>query len=188
MVHVTGAEQVQGPRMGDYTQESFLHDGRPVYKNKFGQFLYYWGAFKGWRIGDSYTSPFAGVKSKAGEGVECPDEATGWTVFAGSGWLAAYHITITKPIDLQAPVTEFRQAVELRGDRPSKSLRRQAAHPAAQRLTVLGLPAVTTAPAVAFATLAAFAALVVCVRKGAIRQHHRTYNAVGDGLGLPLRE
>lgn len=158
VLHVRGAEEVQGPRMGFYQRRAFDHDGRPLYQNSNGQFLYYWGPFKGWRIGDSYTSPFAGVKSKAGEGVACPGEATGWSVFAGKGWGDWYNIEIVKATskEIAPPI----QAVEIEGARPAHKLRKEGDRPSSfsfSRRGMVGVAALTMVLAVA---------VVGLVRKG----------------------
>lgn len=122
---------VQSPRMGFFhRKEGLLQDGRPVYQNPQGQFVYYWGAFKAWRIGDSYTSPFAGVKSKAQEGARCPYQATGWRVFAGSGWIDSYNVQVLKASSQPAEAISLNEAVELKRNRPPY-LRRRGGNPSA---------------------------------------------------------
>lgn len=106
MVRVRGAEVVQGPRMGFFSWRNLTHDGKPVYENTNGQFLFYWGPFQGWRIGDSFTSPFAGLKSMAGEAAACPNEATGWTAYAGPGWTTEYDIEISEATALPSAIEE----------------------------------------------------------------------------------
>lgn len=96
VLRVRGAESVQAPRMGFYKKAPGMHDGRPIFENAQGQFLYFWGPFKEWRIGDSFTSPYAGVKSRPNEDAQCPNDATGWVVFGGTSWLDSLPLEIIK--------------------------------------------------------------------------------------------
>jgi len=184
IVRATGVEDLQAPRMGDYTQQDFLHDGRAVYGNAKGQFLYYWGPFKGWRIGDSYGSPFAGVKSLAYEDARCPDEATGWQVYAGTGWTGMYNIQIER-VNLGAVPIESLASVPLHDDRPLQRLRSRR-----QRHTQwLDLRSHSTAIASisAAAGLVALLAAVFGARK-AMRSRSQSAPRTYGPLGAPLQE
>ena len=96
-VAVSGAEAVQAARMGAYTKAANLMQGeRPVYKLAGSAVMYpfYWPNTTEWRIGSSYTSSSAGVKSSGNAGAACPDQATGWQAYTGGAWVGTYPITV----------------------------------------------------------------------------------------------
>ena len=64
--------------MGTFSKTTAIHDGAPVYKNENNQYLYYWSAYKDWRIGSDYTSPAAGVTSSGDKGPICPESIYIW--------------------------------------------------------------------------------------------------------------
>ena len=57
-------------------------NGRPVYVNSNGYYLYYWAEFEAWRIGLDYDSALASAASRSGEATTCPHHATWWTSFS----------------------------------------------------------------------------------------------------------
>ena len=59
-------------------------DGRWVYKNANGEYLYFW--YNDWLIGSDYTSDAAAIKSTSGDSARCPTSASSWKVRTGSTW------------------------------------------------------------------------------------------------------
>ena len=96
-VTVSGAEAVQPALMGTYLKVAGLVRGsRPVYQRVGSTvaYLFYWSNTTEWRIGSSYTSSSAGVKSSGNAGAACPDQATGWQAYNGGAWVSTYPITV----------------------------------------------------------------------------------------------
>jgi hypothetical protein len=109
-VTVSGAESsLQAARMGTYTKLANVMQGdRPVYQlvGSTVAYLFYSPSVSSWLIGSSYTSSSAGVASTGSSGAACPDQATGWVVATGSGWVSTYPITVAQtPPTTAAPTT-----------------------------------------------------------------------------------
>ena len=79
------------------------HDNYPLYQNDEDQYLYYWGASRGWKIGSNYTSSAAGVTSlNYMEG--CPDAFSSWSLFYDGSWNEAQRVSVacgTKTLEFQ---------------------------------------------------------------------------------------
>jgi len=174
VVQVVGAEAAQAPRMGFYKQTGESHDGRPIYENINDQFLYFWSPYKEWRIGDSFSSPYAGVKSKAGEDADCPDEATGWVVFESEGWSTESKVEIHKAFT--PPVVA--EVATLRRSPLTTSLRRGRSASASWIRSHAFL-------LVATAGVAMIPLFLVAAAVAAARARHRTASAAGfRSLGM----
>ncbi len=103
---MSGADGVQASRMGTYTKVANLMQGeRPVYQRVGSTvaYLFYWPSTSRWVIGNNYTSSSAGVRSSGSGGAACPDQATGWQVFAGSAWVSTSPITVVQTAVGNAP-------------------------------------------------------------------------------------
>jgi hypothetical protein len=94
------ANAVQVSRFGTYTKLANVMQGdRPVYQlagSTVATFLFYWPSTSRWLIGSSYTSSSSGVRSIGNADAACPDQATGWEVATGSGWVGTYTITVVQ--------------------------------------------------------------------------------------------
>ena len=67
-----------------------MQEGRVVYQHasSAATYIFYWPSSSNWRIGSSYTSGSAGVRSTDGTGALCPDLAAGWEALSTSSiWL-----------------------------------------------------------------------------------------------------
>eukprot|EP00403_Amphidinium_massartii_P026461 CAMPEP_0178393812 /NCGR_PEP_ID=MMETSP0689_2-20121128/12378_1 /TAXON_ID=160604 /ORGANISM="Amphidinium massartii, Strain CS-259" /LENGTH=191 /DNA_ID=CAMNT_0020014411 /DNA_START=40 /DNA_END=611 /DNA_ORIENTATION=- len=97
-VEVSGAGRIQGIRNGIYHRTALepeeVHDRRPIYVSASGSFLYYWDAFKGWRIGNSPFAPAAGIVSQGGEAAACPTDASRWYGFDTASFSSSYPIRV----------------------------------------------------------------------------------------------
>ncbi len=107
-VTVSGAGAVQSSRMGTYTKlaSNVTQAGRPVYQlaGSTVAYLFYWPSTSRWLIGSNYTSSSSGVRS-TGNGAACPDEATGWEAYTGSGWVSTYFPITVAPAETRPPTT-----------------------------------------------------------------------------------
>lgn len=179
---VEGAEEEQLPRMGIFARGEKLHDGRPVYANANEQFMYFWGPFKGWRIGDSILSPMAGLKSLPGEDAPCPNKATGWTYFEEGKWASKLPVVITE-VDPNEGGSIISAALVPRS-RPLRGTTRSSAPSDAAAGDVA---ATWGAPGLALRTAgwglisAAFVTMVAWHRRRA--QHDGAYSPVEPGVG-----
>lgn len=85
----TGGSGGQANRMGMFQlQPTLTSNGKSVYKNSNGQYLYYWPAFLDWRIGADYTKTNAGVTSTSNTDTRCPQDSSGWRMYVDGGWKA----------------------------------------------------------------------------------------------------
>ena len=87
--------------MGTYTKlANVTQRGRPVYQRVGSTvaYLYYWSS--SWLIGSNYTSGSSSVGSSGN--AACPNQATGWLVLTGSGWVSTYPINVVQMIDFGA--------------------------------------------------------------------------------------
>jgi len=98
---VTGAEAVQERRMGEFTKLDAVptpeQDGRPIWQNKTGQYLFYWKPAGCWRIGPKYSDGGAGVKS-TGKEVKpmCPTKCSAWKTHHGGAWTTEHAVTVKR--------------------------------------------------------------------------------------------
>jgi hypothetical protein len=107
-IAVSGAEAVQAARMGMYTKvANLMQGGRPVYQRVGSTvaYLFYWPSTTEWRIGGSYSTGTANLKSTGGGGAACPDQATGWQAYTGGVWVSTYPITVAQTTVGNAPAT-----------------------------------------------------------------------------------
>jgi hypothetical protein len=104
---VSSAEAVQAARMGLYTKVANVTQGeRPVYQRVGStmMYLFYWSNTSRWLIGNNYASSSAGVRSTDSAGAACPDQATGWQVYAGTVWgVSTFPITLVPTAVGNAP-------------------------------------------------------------------------------------
>jgi len=91
-VGVTGSYTFQSYRMGVYTRQAFLTNGRWVYKRVApigtDNYLFY-SSSGSWLIGPDYTTNLAGIKS-AFTNADCPEDAGAdgpWKLYDGSNWV-----------------------------------------------------------------------------------------------------
>lgn len=84
-VIVEGAEDLYPLFMGTYSVVQVksvpMNAGRQIYKNTAGKYLYYWGRFQAWRIGDDYrtsSDDSTVMLSLDNEHTQFPADATGW--------------------------------------------------------------------------------------------------------------
>ena len=74
--------------MGIFNKTAYINDDEPVYKNQNNQYLYYWAAYKDWRIGSDYTTSSAGVQAVGDNGPICPVRIDRWKYYIGdSEWI-----------------------------------------------------------------------------------------------------
>jgi hypothetical protein len=94
--------------MGAYMEvPNVTQAGRPMYQRVGSTiaYLFYWPSTSQWLIGNNYSSGSASVQSTDSAGAACPDQATGWQVYAGSGWVSTYPITVVPTSPTNAPPT-----------------------------------------------------------------------------------
>jgi hypothetical protein len=93
--------------MGAYTKlPNVTQEGRPVYQRVGStvMYLFYWSSY--WGISSNYTSSLSLTRSTGNAGAACPDQATGWQAYTGSGWVSTYPITVVQtPPTTAAPTT-----------------------------------------------------------------------------------
>eukprot|EP00929_Paragymnodinium_shiwhaense_P100776 TRINITY_DN63354_c0_g3_i1.p1 TRINITY_DN63354_c0_g3~~TRINITY_DN63354_c0_g3_i1.p1 ORF type:complete len:1396 (+),score=250.64 TRINITY_DN63354_c0_g3_i1:111-4298(+) len=91
---ISGAEDVQGTRMGTFRKspcnqpadtgslkdDDRFQAGRPCYLNEKRQFLYYWSTTKTWQIGQKCFEGKAGVVMASQTDDACPPEDASWMV------------------------------------------------------------------------------------------------------------
>jgi hypothetical protein len=102
------AAGVQATRFGTYTKLANVTQGdRPVYQRVGStvSYLFHWPSTSDWRIGSSYTSGSAGVRSSGNAGAACPDQATGWQAYTGGAWVSTYPITVVQSAPSLSPAT-----------------------------------------------------------------------------------
>ena len=93
------AAGVQATRFGTYTKLANVTQGdRPVYQRVGStvSYLFHWPSTSDWRIGSSYTSGSAGVRSSGNAGAACPDQATGWQAYTGGVWVSTYPVKVVQ--------------------------------------------------------------------------------------------
>ena len=107
--------------MGAYTKlANVTQAGRPVYQlaGSTVAYLYYWPSSSRWLIGSSYSSGTGGVASTGSAAAACPDQATGWEVYAGGAWVGTYTITVfqtqSRPPTTASPTTVGKRCVCMR--------------------------------------------------------------------------
>lgn len=87
-VIVKGAERTQPSRMGSFAKTEHTHDSRPVYKNRYDQFLWFSRQDGNWLIGPDYTRAERAVQSTTGAGpTSCPADGADWAAIGDSGSL-----------------------------------------------------------------------------------------------------
>jgi hypothetical protein len=99
---------VQASKLGNYTKlANVTQAGRPVYQRVGSTiaYLFYWPSTGRWLVGSSYSSGSASVQSTGSAGAACPDQATGWQVYAGSVWVSTHPITVVPTSPTTAPPT-----------------------------------------------------------------------------------
>eukprot|EP00930_Biecheleria_cincta_P004230 TRINITY_DN105129_c0_g1_i1.p1 TRINITY_DN105129_c0_g1~~TRINITY_DN105129_c0_g1_i1.p1 ORF type:complete len:468 (-),score=93.77 TRINITY_DN105129_c0_g1_i1:112-1515(-) len=101
---VTGAEKtLQWDSMGIFTKQEVCltenQDGRPIYKNEHGKYLFFWRNDLQWQIGDAYDNSDCVAFSSCTS--TCPTEASHWFLWDGSDWSDAARVTINQA---QAPL------------------------------------------------------------------------------------
>lgn len=103
---VAGAEATrQWDLMGTFSklssQPTEHQDGRPIYKNTNGHFLYYWKADEQWQIGTTYTD--SDCATYAHSSATCPIGVSEWYIWDGNDWSSAYPFTIKESRAMVAP-------------------------------------------------------------------------------------
>ena len=89
-VRVSGAEDGQPSLMGVFDRFTLqTPDGRSVYRNSNGQYLYYWPEHNDWKIGDDYKSSVASVQSTSDSQALCPEDASDWYATGTPTFVAA---------------------------------------------------------------------------------------------------
>ena len=90
---VSGTAGQQAARMGMFeVQPALASGGKAVYKNFFGQYLYYWPEDTEWHIGHDYKKALAGVSSTSNTH-NCPQDSSGWIEYVDGSWKAS-NITV----------------------------------------------------------------------------------------------
>ena len=84
-IQIGGADK-QKAIEGVYVLMAVAQNGRSVYQQSDGaNYIYYWPAFKAWRVGLDYTKPDASIASTSGP--VCPDlVTTTWYELDGAQW------------------------------------------------------------------------------------------------------
>ncbi len=130
-IMVSGAEAVQAARMGTYTKlANVTQQGRPVYQRVGPTVMYLYYSSSYWLIGSNYTSGSSSVGSSANSAAACPDQATGWEVATGSGWVGTYPITVVQATGPTRPPTLPTAAAPTNAGKRSRCVRRSCISPA----------------------------------------------------------
>ena len=92
-IQVNGAENVQPSCMGTFSRLNVQTvDGRFVYQNMNGKFLYFIHGF--WMIGDDYQVNMGGVAEFDAQNLACPSLGSDWRPYDGTEWSTSYPITV----------------------------------------------------------------------------------------------
>jgi len=116
MVIVASASTIAASRMGTFTKTeiatSSQQEGRPIYVNALGQYLYYWSDASDWRIGPSYLQDEPGIKATGGSAAENPLGASNWQVWEQGQWTSADDIVVKEFKPLQELLVRGAEATQ----------------------------------------------------------------------------
>jgi len=106
-VIVTGAESVA--IMGEFTKIINVSDGqngwRSIYRNLYGQYIYYWAETRAWMIGSNYSSAVFSLISTFGIEAFCPTDPFIWLIVEGETLSSRHGISVTMPCPATISVT-----------------------------------------------------------------------------------